>query len=81
MNDVPTPKISDPFTKMAEMIERNADAFGGAFVIVPPDGGAPVKGLMLSSADSVQFWLMLSSQINKSLEEAKAPANPYGQRR
>lgn len=82
MNDV-TPKISAPFTAMAEKIDRNEADFGGAFVIVPPAGaGEMVQGLLLTSADPVQFWLLLQSQVNKSLENAKAPNNTaYGNRR
>ena len=83
MNDQPTPKISEPFTKMAEMVDKNADEFGGAFVVIPPIGfGSIVQGLMLSSPDPVQFWLMLQSQVNKSLEEAKAGQQPnaFGRR-
>ncbi len=83
MSDQPTPKLSEPFTKMAEMIENNLSEFGGAFVVLPPGQGA-VKGLMLSSPDPVQFWLLLQSQVNKALEEVKAAqtTNPmYGGRR
>ncbi len=81
MNDeAPKAKLSEPFTKMAVQLDHNDAAdFGGAFVVIPPVGGGdPVQGCLLTSADPVQFWLLLQSQINKSLEAAKAGPQQFG---
>ena len=81
MNDeVPKAKLSEPFTRMAAQIDHNDTAdFGGAFVVLPPTGGgALIQGCLLTSADPVQFWLLLQSQINKSLEDAKAGTQQFG---
>lgn len=66
------PANSDPFKKMAERIEHNADAtFGGAVVIIPPlNGGDPIELLMLDSAGSAaQFWSTLKTRIQIVLDE------------
>lgn len=83
MDDAPKSKRSEPFTKMAAQIDHNDVAeFGGAFVVIPPDGaGDMVQGFLLTSADPVQFWLLLQSQVTKALETAKAVPTGYGQRR
>ena len=47
------------FRAMAEAIERNEGvAFGGAFVIIPPEaGGEPIETLILDNKqDLAQFW-------------------------
>lgn len=50
---------SEPFYQMKERLDRNgAETFGGAFVIVPPEGGGePIETLILDSKqDLAQFW-------------------------
>ena len=77
------PKLSEPFSKMAERIDHNAsEAFGGAFVIVPPAGaGTMIETLLLTqSGDPANFWLVLQSHVNKVLADLQAPPNPYGRR-
>lgn len=57
------------FTKMAEAIERNKDgAFGGAFVIVPPEGAAVEVLILDPKQDPAQFWagIETKAQIEKS---------------
>lgn len=82
MNDVPKQKRSEPFTKMAERIDKNeGESFGGAFVIVPPEGaGEPMQSLNFSSGtDLAQFWMMLQGMINAALQDIQAKqASPYG---
>lgn len=53
------------FRKMADNIDHNKGApFGGAIVIVPPDGGGkPVSTLLLDDAgDPAQFWAALQAR-------------------
>lgn len=80
----PKPDHAAPFAAMVERIRKNADEqFGGAFVIVPPEGaGEPMQLLALTTTDASDFWLMLNAQIKKALEELQARmANPYGNQR
>lgn len=80
----PKKDYGEPFFLMRERIAKNADeAFGGAFVIVPPEGaGEPMQLLALTTTDASDFWLMLNAQIKKALEELQAKqSNPYGQQR
>lgn len=86
MNDEsPKPKLSDPFTKMAERIDKNeGEPFGGAFVIVPPTGaGEPMSALTFNSGtDLAQFWMQLQGMINTALANIQAnQASPYGRQR
>ncbi len=85
MNDeVPKAKLSEPFTRMAERIDKNeGESFGGAFVIIPPEGaGTPMQSLMFNTGtDKAQFWLMLQGMINTALAEIQTQqTNPYGRR-
>ena len=84
MNEVVKAKRSEPFTRMAERIDKNdGEQFGGAFVIIPPDGaGEAMQSLMINSGtDLAAFWMLLQSMINVALENIKAQqASPYGRR-
>ncbi len=54
-----TPKeVAERFRKMADLIEANKDfPFGGAFVMVPPQGLDPVELLVLDTRQSAaQFY-------------------------
>ena len=64
--------VSEPFTKMAERIDHNADAkFGGACVLVPPGGGKALELLMLDTAeDEGQFWATILTRIQTAIAEA-----------
>lgn len=60
---------SDPFIKMAELIALNAASgtFGGAAVIVPPEG-EPIEVLILdSSADPAQFIGAVKTRLDIAL--------------
>ena len=61
-----------PFTQMAERIERNATGarFGGAVVIVPPEGGGePIEVLFLDqAADAAMFWSTVRTKITAVLD-------------
>jgi len=76
MNDeTQAPTKDEPFRKMADRIERNKDdGFGGACVIVPPEGGGdPIEILIVvpkgGKMDLVQFYSTISSRIATTLEE------------
>jgi len=64
--------IADRFRKMADAIERNADNFGGAFVVVPPkDAGDPIETLILDvRQDAAQFWILLKSKCEAEIAKA-----------
>ena len=67
-------ETSDPFTKMAQRIEHNAEAtFGGAVVIVPPkNAGDQIELLMLDAqGDPAQFWSTVMTRIQVVLEKLK----------
>lgn len=63
------------FAEMAERIKRTAgDTFGGAAVIVPPDG-EPISLLILDSGGSEivpQFFAMVKSRLDLALAELEA---------
>jgi len=67
----------DPFRRMADRIEKNADAtFGGAVVIVPPSyAGDTIELLMLDAqGDAAQFWGTIATRIQiilKSLDDQR----------
>ena len=56
-------EIAARFRRMADAIEKNEN-FGGAFVVVPPEGaGESVQTLLLDpTPDPAQFWQMLLRQ-------------------
>lgn len=64
---------------MADRIERNDPAeFGGALLLVPPDGGDPVELLLIQpTRDLALFWSTVNSlvQIKAREFEEKARAN------
>jgi hypothetical protein len=68
-------KLSFPFRRMADNIERNGEAlgFGGAAVIVPPLATGtekPVEILLLdASGDPAQFLSTVLSRIQIMLKE------------
>ena len=68
----------EPFSDMAVKIDHNKDAaFGGAFVIVPPEGaGEVVETLILDrQSDAIQFWKILmekaAATVTKLENEAR----------
>ncbi len=86
MNDeAPKAKLSEPFTKMAERIDKNeGESFGGAFVIRPPEGaGEIMSSLTLNSGtDLAQFWMQLQGMINAALSDIQQKqTSPYGRQR
>lgn len=62
-------KQSEPFTAMAEKIERNPE-FGGAVVIVPPGPGEePMTWLIVDDkSDLLRFWVKLKTDIDAMLQ-------------
>ncbi|MDE2097110.1 MAG: hypothetical protein KGL39_07680 [Patescibacteria group bacterium] len=68
---------SDLFRKMAERIDANADAgFGGAFVIVPPEGGGDPASTMIidPTSDPTAFWSFLKTKAEISLDAMQREA-------
>ena len=61
------------FRKMADAIESNAErGFGGAFVIMPPEGD-PIETLILDSKqDPSQFYMLLKTKCDIALNELDA---------
>lgn len=64
---------AQPFRQMADRIAHNAEAakFGGAVVIVPPEGGGDqIEVLFLDqAADAALFWSTLKSKVQMVLEQ------------
>jgi hypothetical protein len=60
---------------MAQAIEHNAKTskFGGAAVIVPPEGGgAPIELLILdASGDPAQFWATIVTRAKMVIDEVE----------
>ena len=83
MTDTPpdTPSPADAFLAMAAKISRNLpEDFGGAFVLVSPDG-SPVEMLILDSRkDPVAFWATASSVIKQVIDNLSAPTSAWGRR-
>ena len=67
-----TDKVSpaELFFQMRERIDKN-DNFGGAFVIVPPEGaGEPVQTLLLDpTPDPAMFWQMIQTKCQIMIAE------------
>jgi hypothetical protein len=72
MNDEPPNKPSNagPFRGMAALIDANETAgFGGAFVIIPPEGGTALQTLILDSTqDHIQFWTLLKVKCDVEIK-------------
>lgn len=66
--------VAKHFTDMAADVERNANVgFGGAFVIIPPEGGGdPIKTLILDgSSDLALFWNSVITKAQIMLAQAE----------
>lgn len=80
------PNNAEPFKKMAQRIEHNADAgFGGACVIIPPaQSGDPIEVLLLdNAADPATFYSTVSTRLQLALDkigELKAQQGAFGRR-
>lgn len=61
---------SVPFAAMAERIKANAgDAFGGAFVIVAPDGSLLSTLILDPSSNPAMFWGTIKGKADIALSE------------
>ena len=57
------------FDQMAAQIRLNKDAkFGGAFLMVPPDGD-PFSSLMLNQDQPGIFWAAIQTLANMAVQE------------
>ena len=69
---MPAPPVWQPFEDMRERIERNAEVFAGAFVVVSP-GGKKIENLIISpDASEPLFWSSLKGMIDVRLAEIAA---------
>ena len=85
MSDEPAPPPTDAsrFARMAQRLEHNLDStFGGAFVIVPPEGaGEPMEALILdTTGNPAQFLMLLQAKIAHALEEISNRERTLGRR-
>jgi len=66
------------FDQMAAQIRLNKDAkFGGAFLMVPPDGD-PFSSLMLNQAEPSIFWAAVQTLANMALESLQQANRQQG---
>jgi hypothetical protein len=74
--------IDKRFIAMSERILRNdyGAKFGGACVIVPPEGGGdPIEFLVLDeAADPAQFWSTIMSRIQIVVQKLDSQRGMYG---
>jgi hypothetical protein len=55
---------------MADRLDHNADAsFGGAFVIIPPEGAVQDMLILDSSRNAAIFWSTLQTRAQIALQE------------
>ena len=76
-----TADIAKHFTDMAADVERNANTgFGGALVIVPPEGGGDtIKTLILDgSSDLALFWNSVITKAQIMLAQAEHQRRQQG---
>lgn len=69
------------FDDMAAKIRLNKDnAFGGAFVIIPPDqGGEPFQTLILDAKqDPAQFFILLKTKCESQITSIDQQARNQG---
>lgn len=84
MNSIENQKF-DPslqFGAMAKRIVHNAgQSFGGAFVIVPPNGD-PIETLILDAKqDPAQFWSLIKTRCDialQEIDERQRTTRPFG---
>ena len=74
---------SEPFTAMAEKIDRNPE-FGGAVVIVPPGLEEAMTWLIVDDkSDVLRFWVKLKTDIDaiiQRLDERARQQTAFGMR-
>lgn len=67
VDDTRRAEVARHFETMAATITASDAPFGGAFVIVPPDGGEVLSALLnTSDAASDIFYLLLATQVQKA---------------
>ena len=70
------------FRAMADRILLNKDGqFGGAVVIIPPEGGGvPVDLFLLTQMSPALFWSSLNTTVKMAIDdlEKQSRNNPYG---
>jgi hypothetical protein len=62
-----------PFRAQADQIDLNRGPnFGGAFVIVAPDGSVESAFILDGKPNAAQFWSMISTKAQIAIAEAEA---------
>ena len=82
MTDEPQPDPAEEraalFDQMAAQIRLNKDAkFGGAFLMVPPDG-EPFSSLMLNQDQPSIFWAAVQTLANMALSTLEQAQRKFG---
>lgn len=58
------------FREIADKIERNKpEDFGGAFMVVSPDGDT-ISGMLVGDTDLVTFWSLIKAKIDIAINTA-----------
>lgn len=71
MSEPATPDRAQPFRDMAERIARNkGEEFGGALLVVSPDGSVLDFVLLGSKADIVAFWGAAKVRVEIAAQDA-----------
>lgn len=72
MDDGSSTERSSPFRAMAERIDLNRDqAFGGAFVIMAPDGTCHEMLLLDGGQFPAVFWSLVQTRAQIVLQQAE----------
>lgn len=73
LNDPPENAFAAAFDAMSERIRRNrADDFGGAMLVVTPDGQVVDVLLIGSKPDAEHFWVTVRGKLGEAADAAIA---------
>lgn len=71
-------KQAELFRELADKIDRNPETdFGGAFLIVPPEGDA-ISGILVGAADLGVFWGAVKLKCDLAVDAADKVSKPQG---
>lgn len=70
MADLDPDKTAGPFEKMAARVRANAPGdFGGAMVLVAPDGRAIEQLVLDPMKDEAAFWALVAAKVDAAKTE------------
>lgn len=70
MSDGTAKTPADHFRDLADKIERNKpEDFGGAFLIIPPDG-EPIASILVGQPDLASFFAVVSGKLQVAVNAA-----------